>query len=181
MPQLGLDTAKEINIKKTHGSIEVYRFISEGLESCREEILRTFFFFSQSVHVKVLPPLQASSLSVQVQGPSLHCVHDQFLIPSHPPPCRHTQHLALRNLFTLKQHTSSCPCGFLGHFPRAGHTVLDTMDIVPLAIREHWLPGTISRCYCALSMMVTKATLPQRMQQCLDDNFFVVMFNVLIL
>lgn len=29
-----------------HGSIEVYRFISEGLESCREEILRTLFFFS---------------------------------------------------------------------------------------------------------------------------------------
>lgn len=28
-----------------HGSIEVYWFINEGLESCREEILRNFFFF----------------------------------------------------------------------------------------------------------------------------------------
>lgn len=148
-----------------HGSIEVYWFIKESLESCREEILRNFFFFPNQCTWScfLLSRYQLYLFKsrdhdfIVFNGP-----RHQFLIISHPPPCCHTQHMALWNLFTLKRHSSSCLCAFLG--TNRGHTVLHTMDTVPSAVREHWLPATISRCYCALSMMVMKATLPQRRQ-----------------
>ena len=148
-----------------HGSIEVYWFINEGLESCREEILRNFFFFPNQCtwscfllsrhQLYLFKSRDHNYIVFMVQGTSSWCFHTPRLAVTHSTwlfgTCLHwnnTVHLAR----VLSWGTNQ------------GHAVLHTVDIVPSAIQEHWLPAAISRCYCALSMMVMKATLPQRMQ-----------------
>lgn len=166
-----------------HGSIEVYWFINEGLESCREEILRNLlFFFPISACEAASSSPGTSSICSSLGTMTSSCSWSKAPVPDHSTP----PHLAVTHdtwLFGTCLNWNN-----MVHLARVvswgaywSHTVSHTMDIVPSAVREHWLPATISGCYCALSVMVMKATLPQRMQQCLDDNFSVVVVNVLIL
>lgn len=150
-----------------HGSIEVYWFINEGLESCREEILRNFFFF--------FFPISACEAASSSPGTNSICsslgtittlcswskapVPDDFT----PPPFAVTHSTWLFGT-CLHWNNTVHLARVLSWGANQGHAVLHTVDIVPSAIQEHWLPAAISRCYCALSMMVMKATLPQRMQ-----------------
>lgn len=103
-----------------HGSIEVYWFINEGLESCREEILRNLFFFPISACEAAPSSLGTNSICSSLGTMTSSCSWSKAPVPDHSTPptlLSHTTHGSLEPVYT-ETTRFILPCGFLGRLPR---------------------------------------------------------------